>query len=456
MKSYDVVVVGSGAGMMVADAAVNSGLKVALVEMGKLGGTCLNVGCIPSKMVLYPADLVQLIASAPALGVKARVEEVDFQAIMRRTRGFTSHDREAIEEAIWEVPGLDFYPERAEFVSDYTLRVGEETIKGENIFLATGARPLIPPIEGLGEVEYLTNDNVWELEERPDSLVIVGGGFVACEMAHFFQGMGAEVTLLSRSPRLLKHAEPEISAMVEESLSQRMVVETGVEVVEAHRGGEGVVVGTRQGEEYQAQSLLLATGRKSNADLLHPERTGVQVDERGYIVVDEAYRTTKPGIWAFGDAIGKAMYRHVANKEAELCWHAYATGHIHPLDYDQVPYAVYTWPQVASVGLTEGEAKRRGLNYLVGEYWYSDTAKGAALGQEGYVKVLVGREGARVLGAHICGVFAPILIQEVINAMNTGDHSLHHVREALHIHPALPEVVQRAFYNLREPGEREK
>jgi len=442
---------------MIADATVSRGMKVALVEMDKLGGTCLNRGCIPSKMVIYPADIVNQIKHAERLGVHAEITRIDFEHIMRRTREFVEHDRRPMEESILRVEGLTYYPERGEFVDDYTMRVGDKLITAEHFFLVTGSRPLIPPIEGLVDVPYITSRNVWDMTRRPVSMIIVGGGLIACEMAHFFNAMGTEVTMLSRSPRLIKQGEPMVSEILLTSLRERMHVEVGVEVREAKRSGDAVEVtamhGDGEAETYAAEKLFIAAGRTSNSDMLKLEKTGIEVNDRGYIVVDENYLTSKPGIYAFGDAIGKAMYKHVANKEAELVWHGFTEGHVHPLDYDRVPYAVFTWPQVASVGLTEAEAADRGHDILVGEYNYIDTAKGAAMDEEdGFVKVVVEDESYRILGAHIVGPYAPILIQEIINVMDSGDGSVWPIADAMHIHPALPEVVQRAVYNLRAPG----
>lgn len=458
MKSFDVLVVGSGSGDSIVDAALSSGNETAYVERDVLGGTCLNRGCIPSKMVVYPADIITQIRHAERLGVKARIEEIDFAYIMERTRSSVAGSRRHMEEGINEIPGLTYYNETGEFISDYTLRVGDETIKARNIFLVTGARPLIPPIKGIEAVDYITSRTVWDLTEKPDSMIIVGGGLVAVEMAHFFSSVGVDVTILSRSPRLIKQGEPEVSAALEKALSERMEVFTSYEVTEAsEKGGlkEVVARGPNGGSHtFRAETLLLAVGRRSNADLLNPEKTGVELDERGYIKVDENYETTKERIWAFGDAIGRAMYKHVANKEAEVVWHGFTQGHTHPLDYDKIPYAVYSWPQVASVGLTEGQALQRGLNILVGSYRYADTAKGMAMAEEdGFVKVVVEDESYRILGTHIIGPYAPILIQEVINVMHAGDGSAYPIFETMHIHPALPEVVQRAFYNLHKPGQ---
>jgi dihydrolipoamide dehydrogenase len=456
MEKFDVLIVGSGSGMMIAEAAVNSGLKTALVEKGKLGGTCLNTGCIPSKMVIYPADIINQINHSKVLGVIADIKQVDFAGIMERTRNFIAHDRKPMEDAIYQVRNLKFYPVEGYFVDDYRMKVGEDEIIAENIFLVSGSRPFIPPIKGIDQVEFLTSENVWDLTTLPRSIAIAGGGFIACEMAHFFSSMGAEVTVLSRSPRLLKHGEPEISDILMTNLRQRIHIETDAEVKEVNKHGDllEIIVEKKNGKSgiYEAEKIFLATGRIGNADLLKVENTGVEKDENGFIKVNQRYETSKDRIWALGDAIGKAMFKHVANKEAEIVWHSFSQGHFHPLDYDKVPYAVFSWPQVASVGLTEEVARSRRKKILIGEYNYIDTAKGSAMEEEdGYLKVVVEKESYKILGAHIIGAFAPILIQEVINVMHIKEGILHPLVDAIHIHPALPEVVQRAFYNLRDP-----
>ncbi len=456
MEKFDVIVIGSGSGMMIAEAAVNAGMKVALAEMGRIGGTCLNTGCIPSKMVIYPADIVNQIKHAQRLGVHARIENIDFSFIMRRARDLARHDSHSIEESIKKVEGLTFYPIKAEFVSDYTIRVGDEIIKGDNIFLVSGSRPYIPEIKGLENVDYLTSVNVWNLDTAPKSIIIVGGGFVAAEMAHFFSAVGVKTTILSRSPRLLKNAEPEISNILTTSLRERMYVKTNVVVTEVAQQKDGLQVKTRKNgetETHTAEKLLMATGRRSNSDLLKPEMTGVELDDKGYIKVNEKYETSKKHIWAFGDATGEPMFRHVANREAEIVWNSFRSGHFHPLDYEKVPYAVYSWPQVASVGLTETQASARGFNILIGEYNYIDTAKGAAMDEkEGYIKIILEAKKYKILGAHIVGPYAPILIQEIVNIMYAGDGTVYPIADAIHIHPALPELVQRSIYNLHKPG----
>jgi mycothione reductase len=458
MERFDVLVVGSGSGMTIVEGAMNKGLRAAIVDKDPLGGTCLNRGCIPSKMVIYPMDVIQEIKHAVTLGVNTKIQDIDFSLIMERMKKSIDEDRHQMEEGVRQSKNLTFYNVEGEFTGDYTMRVGDQVIEAKNIFLVSGARPEIPPIKGLESVGYLTYRNVWDLKEAPSSLVIAGGGYIACELAHFFSSLGVEVTVVSRSPRLLRHTEPEVSEVLTQAMRTRMCIMTGTEVNEVRElgGQKEVTVTNTKGESktIRAEALLVAAGLRGNADLLKTEKTGVQADELGYIKVNEFYETSKPRIWAFGDAIGKAMFKHVANREAEIVWHAFDNGHKQSLDYDKVPYAVFSWPQVAAVGITEEEVAKRGLKYLVGVYAYGDTAYGSAMGEEdGFVKLIVEEENYKILGCQIIGPHAAILIQEVVVAMNAGDGSVYPLVDAMHIHPALSEVVQRSVWHLQKPGQ---
>ena len=458
MKDYDVLVIGSGSGMSIADAALNRGMSVAVVESGPLGGTCLNRGCIPTKMVIYPADVINIIREAGKLGIKATIDEIDFGYIMERSANLIAEDVGHMEEGVRHVQGLDMYRGVGEFVSDYTMEVAGETIRGENVFIVSGARPLIPPIQGLEDVGYLTSQNVWDIRERPESILIVGGGFVAAEFAHFFSSVGSEVTLLSRSPRLIKFAEPEVSELLGKKMGEKMEIHYNVEAFEAsaHEGVKEIVTrNTVTGEKrsFQGSEIMVAAGRKSNADLLKPEKTGVQLDRRGYIVVNDHLETSKPRIWALGDALGKHMFKHVANYEAGIAWNNFAHDHKETVDYSAVPYAVFTHPQVAGVGITEQQALDAGLDALVGFYEYRNTAKGSAMGvEDGFVKIIIEDRTYKVLGGSIIGPYAAVMMQEIVNAMNTPTGTIDSIQQSMYIHPATPEVVQRASYSLRRAG----
>ena len=461
MDRFDLIVIGSGAGMNVVFSAVEHGLKVALVEHGPLGGTCLNNGCIPSKMLIYPADVLRTAQDARVLGLEVSVDRIDFHKIMSRMRSFVEQNRQSLEEAIAGNPNVTLYRSRAEFVGEYALQAGDKTLTAPQIVIVSGARALVPGIPGLKEAGYLDNVSLLNLEEPPQSLIVIGAGYIGCEYSHFFSAMGTEVTLLGRSPQVLKGEEPEICQIVEKGLSRHMRVITNHEVMGIDRKGGMKVVSARNRLDnkiysFEAQEILLAAGRRSNADILHPERTGVQTDERGWIKVDQFLETTKKGIWALGDAIGKHMFRHTANYEAQVVFHnllhAEKRGDRIKADFHAVPHAVFSNPPVGAVGMKEADAMAAGRRILVGRSKYTDVAKGVAMAEEGgFVKVIVEEEGGKILGCSIAGSMAPELVQQVVYLMNTEYRDLEPLIKSQVIHPSMSEVLVKAFSNLEHP-----
>lgn len=453
MKEYDVIVVGSGSGAILVEQALVHNLSVALVDRGPLGGTCLNVGCIPSKMLIFPADRIMEIREANRLGIQAEIQSIDFKGIMGRMRRSIAESRSHIEEGIRHTPGLDFYGGVGSFTEDYIMDIGGEKIKGKKIFIVSGARPLIPPIKGIGEIDYLTNETLLELEQRPESMIIIGGGYIAAEYAHFFSAVGTNVTVIQRAERLVKEEEPEISELLKKKMGERMEVHTQTEAVEVIRknGSYKVIAEDKSSgerKEFRAEKVLIAAGRKSNADLLEVKNTGVETDERGYIKVNDYLETSKQNIWALGDAIGIKMYKHSANHQANLIWHNTMHGERNKVNFMTIPHAVFSYPQIASVGLGETEA-RKNYDILVGKAKYSDVAKGEAMrDEESFAKIIVEKETWKILGFHIIGPYAPILIQEVIDSMASVGTVIPIVN-GMHIHPALPEVVQTTLSNLQ-------
>ena len=455
MKTYDVIVVGSGSGGEIVDAALSHGMTVAWVDKGALGGTCLNVGCIPSKIIIHPADRIMEILEAKKLGITAEIKNIDFQTIMQRVQRPIEESHKAMQQGISHAKNLDYYHDHGHFVKDYVLQVSGQEIKGEKIFLVSGARPLIPPIKGLDSVPYLTNENVFSLKEKPSSLAIIGGGYIAMEFAHFFSAVGTAVTVFQRSNRLIPNAEPEIAEVLKKQLAKRMQIFLNTEVFEVKQQGNDLEVHGKESTSgkqitVSAKKVLVAAGRKSNADLLKVKNTNVDTDARGYIKVNEYLETNKKNIWAFGDAIGKAMFKHVANEESSVAWNNAFHEKKTKMDYQVIPYAVFTYPEIASVGLTEEEAKKRS-EILVGIARYSDVAKGnAMMEQDGFAKAIVEKHTGKILGFHIIGPHAPLLIQEVINGMALGGN-IAFLSQGMHIHPALPELILRTLGNLHEP-----
>jgi mycothione reductase len=454
MKQYDVVVIGSGCGMNIVDEALANGLRVALVDRGPLGGTCANTGCIPSKMLIFAADRIAEIQEARQLGVTATIERIDFGSIMERMRKPILENQRHMRQGLAETKGLDFYEGTGRFVADYTAEVDGARIKGDKVFIASGSRPFIPPIKGLDGVEYLTNETVLQLKDRPESAIIIGGGYIAVEYGHFLAAMGVKVTILEMADRLILAEEAEISGILKKSLSQRMDVYTGVQAEEVNADGTGVIVKVddvkaARKREFRAEKVLVAVGRRSNADTLAVANTGIELDRRGFIKVNGYLETTKKGIFAVGDANGQQMFTHVANVEASLAAHNAIHGARIEMDYNAAPHAVYSHPQIASVGLTE-EAARKGHKVLVGRAGYSDVAQGEAMMEmDGFAKAVVEADSGRLLGFHIIGPYAPILIQEVVNAMTSGG-GIDQITKSMHIHPAISELIPAALASLED------
>lgn len=458
MDRFDLIVIGSGAGTHIASEATKNDLSVALIDHGPIGGTCLNNGCVPSKMLIYPADVIRTLHDAEAVGVDGNITGVDFQKIMGLMRSTVLSSRLKLVAAIESKKGIALYRDTAEFVGDRTLKSGDRILTAPRIVIASGARPLIPPIPGLKEAGYLDNVSLLELMEPPKSLIVIGAGYIGCEYSHFFSAIGTEVTLLGRSPRVLDNEDPEICRIVRGVLSKYVKLHTSYEAVNVRVEGKKKVVSARNQIDnkiynFEADEILVAAGRRPNSDILKPEKTGVETDEHGWIKVNDYLETTKQGIWAIGDAIGKYMFRHTANYEAEVVAHNLFIiknkDEKAKADYHAVPHAVFTHPLVAGVGIKEAQAMASGYKILVGRAKYTDVAKGIAMAEEnGFVKVIVQEETGRILGCSIVGSEADALIQQIAYLMNTDYQDMMPLINSQVIHPTLNEVIIKAFSEL--------
>jgi len=448
VQEFNLIVIGSGSGLDVANAAAQQGLRVAIIEKGRMGGTCLNRGCIPSKLLIHSADVAETINTAKQFGINVGGFSIDFEKIVSRTNRIVDSDSDGIRQAFSETDNPKLFQHECRFVGEKTLSVGNETIKADKILIASGTRPAIPNIKGLEEeIGFLTSDEALRLKKQPRALTIIGGGYIAAELAHFFGSLGTKISIIQRRGVLVPNEDEEVAAKFTEVFSKKYNVYLGynVESVSKDNAIFRVNANNSSGEKIKVDSdqLLVATGRTPNSDLLDLPKTGVKTDGRGFVKVDEYLETNVMGIFALGDAAGRYLFKHAANHEAQYAYHNLVHGKKIPVDYTAMPHAIFSSPQIAGAGYTEQELKKNKTAYSRAVYPYIKTAMGEAIeDRDGFAKFLVSKEG-RILGCHIIGSNASILIHEALVAMKLGA-GIGSIATTVHIHPALSEVVSRA------------
>lgn len=463
MEEFDFLVIGTGSGLDVANVAANQGQSVAVVEKGPIGGTCLNRGCIPSKLLLYHADVLETIEHADEFHIDATVTDVSFADIVQEVNDEVGADSNSIRRGLRSSSQHTLYEGTGRFVDDRTIEIsgGEDDgtrVVADTILIAAGTRPSIPSIDGIDAVDYLTSTEALQLETPPEHLVVVGGGYIAAELGHFFGSFGSDVTIIGRRPSLLPEADEDVAAAFTDRFSERFTVHTGhaatavsetdgaitVEARPYEYGDDGGVLEDEPTVTVTGDELLVAAGRIPNTDTLNLEATDVETDTNGFVETDEYLQTTAEGIWALGDIVGEYLLKHSANHEARTVARNIFGREPEPIDYSAMPFAVFAAPEVAGVGAREEDLRAEGRGYATNTYPYDQTARGDAMHADGFVKVLIDLEG-EILGCHIIGPDASSLVQEVVVAMTAGSGTVQDIRDSIHIHPALPEVIHRAF-----------
>lgn len=454
MKEYDIIVIGAGAGVKISSPASKLGQKVALVEKGPLGGTCLNRGCIPSKMLIHPADVAVEIEEADRFSIEVDLDyKVRWRELVERVAKEIDEESASINPAVEKNPNLDWYKDEAYFVSDKVLQVGAEQITAEKIIITAGTRPHVPSIPGLANTPYLTSTEALRLKDQPKRLTVLGGGYIGCELAHFYGALGTQIQMVVRGDRLLKNEDDEIAGEFMRVFADRYDVYFDHNPVRVEFKNNLFYVYTEfQGAEVvlESEQLLVATGRVPNSDVLKlAENTSISLNNQGFVNVNEFFETSQAGVWAYGDIIGKYQFRHSANYEGErLFKNLFTAEGKQPMNYHAMPHAVFSYPQVAGVGATEEELKAANIDYVVGHRKYIQSGMGMALRSDhGFVKILADRQSRKLLGAHIVGREASTLIHELIYAMRHGA-TTDDVLNTIHIHPALSELVPKAVQSI--------
>ncbi len=451
MPHFSLVIIGSGSGNIVLPGDRARG-PVALIESGAFGGTCVNRGCIPSKILIQTAHVAAQVSHAPEFGIEAQLTRVDWPAIRDRTFGRTDSLSAAGRRGRAESDALTLIEGRARFTGPHELAIDDGTrITADQIVLATGSRPVIPPPIAESGVGYHTSDTVMRLDELPASMIIVGGGYVAAELAHLFSSLGVSIRIVSQAGSLLDAFDPEISGRFTRLARERWDVRLCAEVTGARRRGDQIEVEVTGAPPVTGELLLVAAGRVADTAGLDVDRAGVRLREDGRIEVDEFGRTTAEGIWSLGDASTPYPLKHVANAEARILAHNLAfPDDLRPYPHDWVPSAVFTAPQIATVGAREQDLSHE-RPYVEAIQEYADMAYGWALQDNvGFCKLYGDAATGTLLGAHIMGDQASLLIQPLIQAAATGQRVADIARGQYWIHPALSEVVENALLKLQK------
>lgn len=420
---YDLAIVGSGsAAFAAAIRARDLGARVLMVEEGTLGGTCVNVGCVPSKALLRAAEVYYQAGHHPFAGIETRAGHVDLRALVEQKRELVQTLRLKKYEELVELYGWEVIPGRAEFQDPETLRVNGSALRAASYLIATGAAPAVPPVPGLAAAGYLTSTTALELESVPPSLAVIGANAIGLELGQLFRRLGSEVTLIEILPRIAPFEEPEISECLAGILSDEgMTILTAAQLSRVETMGEGKRLTVKVGDEIRTlvvSDILVATGRRPNTRDLGLERAGVEVDARGAIVVDETLRTGNPRVWAAGDVTPAPQFVYVSAHEGAVAAENAVTGAGRRVNLSAVPRVTFTSPQIAAVGLTEHEAREQGLEPATSVLGLDALARGWVNREtRGVFKLVADAATDRLLGAHVVAESAGDVIYAAVLAV---------------------------------------
>ena len=450
MAHFDLAIIGTGSGNSLVTPDFD-GKRVAIIESGTFGGTCVNVGCIPTKMYVYAADVAGTITHAAKYGIDATLDGVRWPDIRDRIFGRIDPISESGKAYRVSGPNTTAFLGRATFTGPTALRIdtGDE-ITADQIVIAAGAHPSVPTAVSESGVPFHTSDTVMRLAELPKRLVILGSGFIAAEFAHVFSAFGSQVTVVARNNALLRQLDTEISARFTTIAQEQWDVRLNSSLTKVSGDESEVRLDFADGSHATGDVLLVATGRVANTADLGLDVAGIATREDGRVKVDAHGRTNVEGVWALGDVSSDYQLKHVANHEARVVAHNLAhPGDLRSFDHRYVPQAVFTSPQIASVGLTEEQLKAQGRSYVTKSQAYGDTAYGWAMEDTtGVCKVIADPATGELLGAHLMGYQASNLIAPLIQGMSFGQTVLQMAQGQYWIHPALSEVVENALLGL--------
>jgi pyruvate/2-oxoglutarate dehydrogenase complex dihydrolipoamide dehydrogenase (E3) component len=458
MTAVDAIIIGAGqAGPPLANRLTGAGMKVAFVERGRFGGTCVNTGCTPTKTMVASAYAAHLARRARDYGVVVEgAISVDMAAVKARADGIVARSRDGIEKWLRGMPGCTVLRGHAAFESPTAVRVGSDVLSAPRIFVNVGGRAAVPPIPGINDVPHLDNSSILALDRVPDHLVVVGGSYVGLEFAQMFRRFGATVTVVEMQPHLIPHEDAEVSAAIEEILrAEGIALRTGAKCIALapHERGAEVRMQCSEGSPTVIGShVLLAVGRRPNTDDLGLDRAGVATDAHGFITVDDTLATNVPGIWALGECNGHGAFTHTAYNDFEIVAANLLDGASRRLSERIPAYALYIDPPLGRVGMTEAAARASGRALLVGSRPMTRVSRAIEKGEtQGFMKMVADARTRQILGAAILGVGGDEAIHGVIDMMNVGA-PIDAYRRAVPIHPTVSELIPTVLAELKPVG----
>jgi len=454
-STYDAIVIGTGqAGPFVANRLAKSGMKVAIVERGHFGGTCVNTGCIPTKTMVASAYAAHLARRAADFGVGIGGSvTVDMARVKARKDEISGQSRSGVEAGLRKTENCTVYQGHARFESARVVTVGSDRLTAERIFINVGGRALVPDMPGLADVPFLTNSSMMGVDFIPEHLVIVGGSYIGLEFGQMFRRFGSRVTIVEMADRLIRREDEDVSAAVLDILQGEGIdVRLNAKCISLSRQGTNIVAGvdcTDGSPEVTGTHLLLAVGRRPNTDDLGLEHAGVKVNQQGYIEVDDELRTSVPGIWALGDCNGRGAFTHTSFNDAEIVVANLLENDTRRVS-DRIPvYGLFVDPPLGRVGMTDAEVRATGRPALVGKRAMKDVKRAVEKGEtQGFIKVVVDAGTNQILGAAILGTGGDEVVHSILDVMYAkSPYTL--IKRAVHIHPTVSELVPTTLWSLK-------
>ena len=441
---FDAIIIGSGqAGNPLSFALADLGWKVALIERGELGGSCINTGCTPTKTMVASAQVAHYARDAARWGVRASDVSVDMPAVVARKNRVVENGRKGVQKRIDVRPGVKLVHGHAKFIGPHQVQVGAEVLESEKIFIDTGTRPAIPQIQGLDTVPFLTNATIMELQAVPEHLIVLGGGYIGLEFGQIFRRFGSRVTIVHNGKRILPREDPDITSALQRALeAEGIVLRTNIatKLVENRNGAITLTLESGgRSESLQGSHLLVATGRKPNTDDLGLAAAGVLTDAHGYIKVNGRMETNVPGVWALGDVKGGPAFTHISYNDYQIAYANIIEGKNLSTANRYLPYALFTDPQLGRVGITETEARASGRKFKMGTFPMSSVSRAVERDETaGLMKIIVDAQSDRILGAAILGSEGGETVQ-ILGAMIWADAPYTVLKGAVYIHPTMAE-----------------